>query len=202
MASPSSEKFSQSSNTAAAADDTAKSYKPKENKKDKKIHFLANGYVTYKVGSSAAERKAAWQHRQQQLALEEDCPELKHVGDSSDKAPQVYSDTWLFYNTNLGLPIQLYAKQVGNLIRALPEAYAALAQDYVGWLRIVGEGKTQLVYLKVEEYKEQIYLFLKKDFKRNETDTEWTSMPSSNVSFDPAMDDPAELLAFMLHCRQ
>lgn len=177
---------------AAAAEETDAAFaeynsaqNPKRQKK-RKTFDLTFGKILYKPGSTSAERKAAWEHKNKKTAQD------------SDKGPLVYPNSWFFFNQWLNNPIQLYARQVETLVRALPEAYDALQQGKVGWQCMVAEGKTQRAYLVVECYKDELYLFLSKDYKRHENDTEWISMPSSNVSFHPEKDDQDDIMDFIL----
>ena len=162
-------------------------------------YMLTYGVVKYKPGTSAANKKANWQQR---IASGLKGPETKKrkIDSSDEKEEAVYPDSWVFFNLNLA-SIQLYASQCITLVKHLPAAYAAFNKGDTSYVAIVGQGKTQRITLEVNEYKEKMYIRMKKYFKPDGTEDDpmqdWL-YTSSIVSFDPELDNPQALLNFVL----
>ena len=162
-------------------------------------YMLTYGVVKYKPGTSAANKKANWQQR---IASGLKGPETKKrkIDSSDEKEEAVYPDSWVFFNLNLA-SIQLYASQCITLVKHLPAAYAAFNKGDTSYVAIVGQGKTQRITLEVNEYKEKMYIRMKKYFKPDGTEDDpmqdWL-YTGSIVSFDPELDNPHALLNFVL----
>jgi len=126
-------------------------------------------------------------------------PEVKSLGEEKKKVPKHF----LLFNLSGARPIQLYPKQMLEVIRQLPKAYAAVREGDTSYKVDIAKSKTQLIFLEVNEYRDRIYLFLKKMFKPEDLadDPEqcWI-YTRSNISFDPEMDQPMHLLKFILDC--
>ena len=163
-----------------------------------KNFILTYSVVKYKPGTRAANKKAYWQQRTAPGLKESEIQ--KKMGSIAEKEEAVYPDSWLFFNHNAEF-IQLYASQCITLVKHLPAAYAALNRGDTSYVAIVGQSKSQRITLEVNEYKEKMYLRMKKCFKPNgredDPGQEWLHT-SSNVSFHPKLDNPQALLNFVL----
>ena len=126
-------------------------------------------------------------------------PEVITVSEEKKKIPKHF----LLFNMSGARPIQLYPKQMLEVLRQLPKAYTAVGEGDTSYKVTIVQSKTQMIFLEVSEYKDRMYLFLKKMFKpeemANDPDQCWL-YTRSNVSFDPKMDQPTHLLKFILDC--
>lgn len=151
---------------------------------------MAKGYVRYKQGSTADERRLYWERVKFN-------PKLK---DDPDKRP--ISDCWLFHNRQYaGKGMPLYAGQIMALVELLPSAFKAALDQDTSYFEVVAEGKTNRLTLEVFYNKEDLTLALKQYYipkDRVDDDTqEW--IPVSNFfPFDPEKDEPLDLLEYVL----
>jgi len=126
-------------------------------------------------------------------------PKVKSLSEEKKEIPQHF----LLFNLSGARPIQLYPKQMLEFLRQLPKAHAAVREGDTSYKVDIAKSRTQLIFLEVSEYKDKMYLFLKKMFKPEELaddpDQCWL-YTRSNVSFDPKMDQPTHLLKFILDC--
>jgi hypothetical protein len=122
---------------------------------------------------------------------------------SISQKDKIIPEHFLIYNSSGSRPIQLYRREILELIRQLPKAYQALETRDASFSTEIATNKTQRIILEVSLYNDKGYLFLKKMFKpvdkANDPDQEWT-YTKSNVSFNPEKDDAEEMLRFVLKC--
>ena len=188
-------------NVSGSLDTSAKQTKPQGDAF--KNYFLTYGIVKYKPGTSAANKKANWQQRTAS-GLKGPEAKKKKTDSNDEKEEAVYPDSWLFCNLNLD-SIQLYASQCITLVKHLPAAYDAFNKGDTSYVAIIGQSKSQRITLEINEYKEKMYLRMKKYFKpagkEDDPMQDWLHT-SSNVSFNPDLDNPHALLNFVMSCKQ
>ena len=114
----------------------------------------------------------------------------------------------------IGKSIQLFANQAVKLVEELPAAFQAFRDSDSSYRYVLCENKTNLVTLEVSPWNGKNYLFLKRYFRATaDNETVWSSsvheinhkgwLPTKSVvSFDPAEDEPIEILDFVLSCLQ
>jgi len=122
---------------------------------------------------------------------------------SISQKDKIIPEHFLIYNSSGSRPIQLYRREILELIRQLPKAYEAFKTKDASFCVDITANKTQRIILEVSLYNDNAYLFLKKMFKPedkvNDPDQEWI-YTKSNVSFNPEKDDAVEMLRYVLKC--
>jgi hypothetical protein len=116
---------------------------------------------------------------------------------------KIIPEHFLIFNSSGARPIQLYRRQILELIRQLPKAYLAFKENDTSFCVDIVANETQRISLDVSDYNNQTYLFLKKRFKpkdkANDPDQDWI-YTRSNVSFNPNQDHAVKILEFVLSC--
>jgi hypothetical protein len=122
---------------------------------------------------------------------------------SVSQGGKIIPEHFLICNSSGARPIQLYRRQMLELLRQLPKAYQAFRDGDTSCCVNIALSKNQCVNLEVSSYNEQPYLFLKKTFKPedkvDDPNQEWIHT-KSNVSFNPDKDNVVEMLTFVTFC--
>lgn len=171
---------------------------------------LAHGYIQMADSSDFPPRPAA-----PAAAAPEEHPSKK-----ANPGPAVsISKAFWFYNTRGASPILLYSNQALRLVDELPKAFSALARDDRLYCYKIAESKTQLLTLEVNFWNDKTSLQLKKYFRTKqpllsqtlsaaaaaagayqEVDENAWIPTKSSLQWDPELDQPAQILHFLLSC--
>ena len=140
------------------------------------IFYLANGFVRYQQGE----------------------PVVSEEGKKTQNA-----SVFLLFNNRMARPIQLYSKQMLQLVQRLPEAYLAMQEGNMPYSVVIAINKGQRITLDISDYNEKYYVFLNKCFKppdkTEDPEQDWL-YTKSGVLFDPDQDDAMKLMDFVQAC--
>ena len=140
------------------------------------IFYFANGFVRYQQSD----------------------PVVSEEGKKTQNA-----SVFLLFNNRMARPIQLYSKQMLQLVQRLPEAYLAMQEGNMPYSVVIAINKGQRITLDISDYNEKYYVFLNKCFKppdkTEDPEQDWL-YTKSGVLFDPDQDDAMKLMDFVQAC--
>ena len=122
---------------------------------------------------------------------------VQYVPGSADNEKNLYGYFQIHKPRSIH-PLRLYTNQMIRLAQELHEGYKALAKKDFGYHSYIVNKDNLRIFLELNEYKEKVTLQIKKCFKTDD-DPEW-HYTNSNVQFDPQVDNPDDLLEFVLSC--
>ena len=174
-----------------------------------RIHKMAYTYVHYKpIAVSAAKTTEPQPEGSFSPEDVEEEPAKEENGGAAAK--QRTSAAFWFINRRCTRPIMLFGNQMFDLADELPNAYEAYQRGDTNYRFVLSENKDNLTTLEVFSYNGRLHLSMKKYFKARlgsqmanpfQTTDENGWIPTrSYASFDPARDDPQDLIDFVVTC--